>query len=98
MRKRTYYADKARRERRTVCIFVAIIIILSAYLSIGAIAENTEKYTVVVVDAGDTLWQLCEENKPDNVDLRNYMYKVKYVNNMKSSALNIGQEIIFPNS
>ena len=98
MKRRINYAQKARKQRRTLFMFFIIAFVLCAYFAMGAVANNTEEYITVVAEPGDTLWEICEENLPANVDLRNYVYKVKYINEMKTSAIDVGQEIILPNS
>lgn len=98
MKRKINYAQKARRQRRTLTIFITIGIILCVYFSMGALADNTEKTTTVYVTAGDTLWSICEENLPANEDLRSYIYKVKRLNKMETSNIYAGQEIILPNS
>lgn len=98
MKRKINYAQKARRQRRTLTIFIMIGIVLCVYFSMGALADNTEKTTTVYVTAGDTLWSICEENLPANEDLRSYIYKVKRLNKMETSNIYVGQEIILPNS
>ncbi len=98
MRRRINYAKKARQERRTLFMFVMIGIIMCAYFSMGAVADTEQDSTQVVVQPGDTLWEICQNNLPANEDLRDYVYKVKYINDMKIVALEVGQTIILPNS
>ena len=98
MKRRINYSEKARRQRRSLFMFLMIGVVLSVYFSIGAIADDPQGGTVVTVQPGDTMWEICEENLPDNEDLRSYVYKVKHVNDMKTMELTVGQEIFLPNS
>ena len=98
MKKRINYNEKAKRQRRTLCLFITVAIILGVYFTMGAVANNTDEFIKVVVLPGDTLWDICEENLPANEDLRNYIYKVKRVNEMDTMEIYAGQEIILPNS
>ena len=98
MRRRINYAKKARQERRTLFIFLMIGVMMCAYFSLGAVANNENEFVTVIVQPGDTLWEICEENLPTNEDLRDYVYKVKYINEMKTVALEVGQTVILPNS
>ena len=96
MKRRINYSQKARRQRRTLLMFLVIGAILTTWLSIGAMADMEEEGIVVTVQPGDTMWEICEENLPANTDLRDYVYKVKYVNEMKTMELKVGQEIYLP--
>lgn len=98
MKRRINYSQKARRQRRSLFMFIMVGIVLSIYFSVGATANDPQGGTVVTVQSGDTMWEICEENLPANEDLRDYVYKVKYVNELKSMELSVGQEIFLPNS
>ena len=96
MRRRINFKDRAKRQRRTLAVFVLLVVISCVYVCTGALADDPVKYVTITIDSGDTLWEICKENKPDNVDLRNYIDKVKYINKMKTSDVSIGQEIVLP--
>jgi hypothetical protein len=58
---------------------------------VGQAAEHT-----VYVAHGDTLWTIASEYKPDNQDIREYVYSIKKANHLLSSALQQGQTLILP--
>ena len=47
----------------------------------------------VIVKSGDTLWDIAEQYKPDNIDIREYIYDVKTLNNI-SSTIHEGDTIL----
>lgn len=49
--------------------------------------------TEVYVQRGDTLWSIAENYVPDNVDIREYIYEVRKLNNMASANINAGDII-----
>jgi len=64
--------------------------------SVGALAETTVHEITVVADTGDTMWDICEPHCPEGMDLRLFIDKVMWMNDLESSALSIGQELIIP--
>ncbi len=93
--RRICYRDRARRQRR--CL---LMLMLAALLAIGlglfALADDGVESVTLTVSSGDTLWDLCEPYKPENMDIRNFVAKVRYVNKLKTSDLQIGQEVTIP--
>ena len=94
-RRRVSYAQKAKQQRMNLYIVLLVIGILFT-ASLGTLADNGVHKITVIADSGDTLWSLCEEYKPDNMDLRLFIDKVMYINDLDSSCLSIGQEIVIP--
>ena len=52
------------------------------------------KHTVV---CGETLWSIATEHKRDGQDVREYIYELRKINNLKDCTLQIGQEILIIN-
>ncbi len=94
-RRRISYAKKAKEQRMKLYIIATVILILFA-TTLAPLADDGTHQIVVTADAGDTLWSICEPYKPDDMDLRLFIDKVKYMNKIRSSALSIGQEIVIP--
>ena len=93
--KRTSYREKARRQRRTLLIMV-MAMIMAFGLGVFAVADDGIDFVTVTVSSGDTLWNLCAPYKPERMDLRDFIEKVKYENNMDSSEIFMGQELMIP--
>lgn len=94
--RRICYRDHARQQRR--CLLLLCLVILFAFGSVGffALADDGVESVTVTVSSGDTLWELCEPYTPEGMDLRDFIARVKYVNGLKSSELQIGQEFVIP--
>lgn len=75
-------------------IGIIVIILLSIYAIILRINEKQINYTEIeyTIESGDTLWSIAEEYANENEDLREYIYKIKKVNNITSN-LEVGQTI-----
>lgn len=93
--RRISYAQKAKKQRMKLYILFAVIALLFTY-SLAPLADDGIHEIIVTADAGDTLWDICALHKPDDMDLRLFIDKVMYVNDLRSSALSIGQEIVIP--
>ncbi len=77
-----------------ISILLILIISFCLFRVFGSNREEVEatqiKYTVC---RGDTLWNIAQEYKQDNQDIRDYIYEVKKINNMTDSCLYEGQVI-----
>ena len=88
--------------RKGRCIFVlAICFILIGIvcnnLTAYADAENSQEYIAVTVKSGDSLWQIVKDNCNDNdKDIRELIYEVKNINNLKSAVIYPGDIIYLP--
>ncbi|SFF09579.1 LysM domain-containing protein [Paenibacillus catalpae] len=63
----------------------------SDYIEAAAIDEQT-----VVVSAGDTLWGIADRFVDNSKDIRQYIYKIKQRNQLRSAELQPGQVLIIP--
>lgn len=75
-------------------IGIIVIILLSIYAIILRVNEKQIDYTEenYTVKSGDTLWSIAKEYANEHEDLREYIYKIKKVNNITSN-LEVGQTI-----
>ncbi|MFN2364601.1 MAG: LysM peptidoglycan-binding domain-containing protein [Halarsenatibacteraceae bacterium] len=49
-----------------------------------------------MVNNGDTLWNLARRYYDSNTDLRKVIFEIKEINNMTTSDIRPGQQIIIP--
>lgn len=94
--KKNQFREKAKKQRRTLAVALIFSFLVLGGLSAFVLADDGVDKVTVTADSGDTLWDICEQYKPDNMDLRDFIAKVKYKNHIRDSALSIGQEIIIP--
>lgn len=93
--RRTNYREKARRQRRTLLIMI-MAMLMAFGLGVFAVADDGIDSVTVTVATGDTLWDICAPYKPERMDIRDFIAKVKYENNMDTSEIFIGQELVIP--
>ncbi len=97
-RKRRYYSFKqqAKNQRQKLYMFLLCAFIFITSLSGWVMADSGIDNVTVIVDSGDTLWDICYEYVPEKMDIRDFIEKVKYVNKLSSSNLEIGTELVIP--
>lgn len=78
-------------KKLMIVLFIGLII----YATWTRLNEMNVEYQeeIYTVQAGDTLWSIAEEYADNSTDIRQYIHKIKTVNNI-DSTLNVGQTII----
>lgn len=80
---------------------VAVILILSILLislfSFISFGENNSDFIKHQIEKGESLWTIASQYYNTNdVDLRKIIYKIKKLNNINSSVITPGKEILIP--
>jgi Tfp pilus assembly protein FimV len=90
------------RRGRVVLFLVALITVLVVgfFLGAGSVAtgeRGTSPDTeIVMVQPGETLWDIASRITPAGDDVRETMFDIKRLNAMTTSALDAGQRIRVP--
>jgi len=87
------------RMRKYVLIFITLIMVLTAgVLSFGNTKAHSRHiyYKSVDITNGDTLWDIAQTYKTDDISVINYISRIKEFNDMESDIIKIGQKIIIP--
>lgn len=58
-------------------------------------AEKQQPEVIVVV-SGDTLWSIAKLHAPEGSDLREYIHRIRNLNRLNTSSLQIGQKLLLP--
>ncbi|MFC0214709.1 LysM peptidoglycan-binding domain-containing protein [Paenibacillus chartarius] len=59
-----------------------------------ALVSTTDQ--TVIVEQGDTLWDIAQEHAPKGMDVRSYIERIKRVNQLNGSSLKVGQQLLLP--
>lgn len=64
-------------------------------------ANNSESltkptYSEIIVESGDTLWNLAKEFGPTDKDVREVVYEICKVNDISADSIYPGQTILIP--
>ena len=74
-------------------LFSVIVLFVGSVVSAG---ENLKKeYKTVTVRQGDTLWGIASEHR-GNMDIRQYIYQIKKINNLEDAIIYAGQKLNLP--
>ena len=96
---------KTKLNIRKVVLFIMIIILLVIFLTImlgGKTSSHVEKtLKTVCVSYGETLWEIARIELKNNEyyakhDIRYIVKDIKQLNNLDSSELYPGQELLIP--
>lgn len=84
--------------RFTLFLSVVLLMALTAFLLFfnGTDASSLAQYQSVRVQQGDTLWAIAGNYAPEDMDVREYICKIKKANNMDRSDIYAGDELLLP--
>ena len=84
------------RWNRVGLLLVMLMIMMS--FAVNALADAaTVNCTGVTVEGGDTLWSLIKEYNPDyNGDMNEAVYRTCRLNDMSTSKICVGQNVLIP--
>lgn len=79
-----------------VGIILLSIIFISLFSLIGS-GENSGNFINHEIESGESLWSIAAHYyDSNNVDLRKIIYDIKKINNIDSSVITPGKELIIP--
>ncbi|NLX77785.1 MAG: LysM peptidoglycan-binding domain-containing protein [Clostridiaceae bacterium] len=85
--------NKKRFFTFLLLLFSVIVLFVGSVVSAG---ENLKKeYKTVTVRQGDTLWGIASEHR-GNMDIRQYIYQIKKINNLEDAIIYAGQKLNLP--
>jgi len=80
--------------------FISILLIIISFTATAffsqtsAKGQSESKYIRINVQKGDTLWEIAQKYNKKGRDIRKFIHHIKTQNNLKSSALYVGQTLI----
>jgi LysM repeat protein len=92
----TLHTDQPTRQRRTLALLLiagTCIALASAFFA----PQGPQTFETVTVRSGDTLWAIAERANP-NVDPRDTIDSIIKKNNLTTSTVEPGQQILVPKS
>lgn len=86
---------------RSITVTLGLIILVTLMLINTSFSHTETNYKKVAVISGDSLWSIAKYEKENNIyfenkDIRYIVDEIKYVNNLNTSNLNIGDELTIP--
>ena len=80
----------------TVMMLIVSFSLATVFELADAHSEESPEYVSVYVKSGDTLWDLAQTYGSGNKDIRELIYDICSINNIKASDLRAGQTILIP--
>lgn len=85
----------------SILVIIGLTILLTISISNTAFSKSEQRYKTITVSSGDTLWSIAEDVKDKSLnysdkEIREVVYDLKEINCLKSSSLQIGQNIQIP--
>lgn len=74
-----------------------MIVVGAGHIADASASEQSAQHSVVVVQAGDTLWGIAKEIAP-NTDRRAVVHQIRQLNDLGTRSLQAGQSIVVPSS
>ena len=86
---------------KSILITLILIIFFLLILINSCFSHSEVKYKKVSVSSGDTLWNIAKYEKSnnsyfENKDIRYIVDKIKYINHLSNSNINVGDELSIP--
>lgn len=86
---------------RSISIIIGLIIFIILMLVNISFSHTEVSYKQIYISSGDTLWNIAKYEKENNIffedkDIRYIIDEIKYINNLNTSNLNIGDKLTIP--
>ena len=90
-----------RKFIRSMSITMGLILFLILILSNVSFSHTEITYKEIAVSSGDTLWSIAKYEQDNNLyfedkDVRDIIDEIKFLNNLSSSNLSIGDKLNIP--
>lgn len=86
---------------RSTTVTIGLIIFIILILTNISFSHTEIIYKEIAISSGDTLWNIAKYEKNNNAyfegkDVRDIVAEIKYINNLNSSNLSIGDKLTVP--
>jgi len=86
---------------RSISVTIALIIFIILMLINTSFSHTEISYKTISVVSGDTLWNIAKFEKNNNAyfenkDIRYIIDEIKYINNLDTSNLKVGDQLNIP--
>ena len=88
--------SRKRRMKRRRTVTVLVLVIMSFMVSFAFANQEHEETIKVIVNSGETLWEIAGANNPNKEDLRKLVYEIMEINDLESGTIYAGQELLIP--
>lgn len=94
--KRIIVINKKRFLGFLFFLLIANLIFISFALSQREESNDNNQLKTIIVEQGDTLWDIVSQHSNNEVDIREIIHNIKQINSLETSFLYPGQELMVP--
>ena len=94
--KKRYILKNKRRFMITLAITISILSSVFLFATTRTEGSVEITYKEIVINSGDTLWDIVAETYGSNVDFRRKVADIKKANGMETAELFVGQVLLLP--
>ena len=86
------------RKRRIGILAMVLLVLLTSPLWARSISQPGKSTPVarVVVQGGDTLWEIAKQHGPRNEDTRSVIFRMRQLNQLQSAMIRPGDILLVP--
>lgn len=96
VRKRIYIKNKLKFYTFLTIVFLFSILMMLSIFTHKVEGHEKPNTKIVVVSKGDTLWDIASKYINIKFDIRDEIYHIKKINDLQTSNIYPGQELIIP--
>jgi predicted Zn-dependent protease len=75
---------------------LSLMVTLPALSNVHLYAATAQRYTVVVVQPGDTLWSIAAAHSPQTADVQETIDRISAANHLRAVTLQPGEKLRVP--
>lgn len=94
--RRIYIKNKIRFSIFLIIISLLTMIVFNLVFLHKVEGQENSNLKVITVDDGDTLWDIVSEYTGNEYDIRKEIYRLKKINQLETSYIYSGQELMIP--
>lgn len=95
-------SNKSKKRKSRTSIFITMVLVILFFLMVSAInnmsayGDGEQQFTYLIIQTGDTLWDIASEYSPKGMDIRETIMLIKEENNLVSDHLVSGDFLKVP--
>jgi LysM repeat protein len=88
--------NRTEKRIRFIMAIILLIGIIQIVLPLMTSANTPTTYITLIVEEGDSLWEIAQRYKNDNIDIRQYISIIRKHNQKQEALLQPGEVLEIP--
>lgn len=93
------YGIRIKSKKRFIIFLIIALVLMTASFALmfnNTYASSDASAQEYVINYGDSLWSIAQDNKPDGIDTRDYVSKIINMNGLQNGIIKPGAVIQLP--